>query len=545
MNKIKNIVLAFGCFWVLPLMAEGQQLSEKFIVRDLGDSLYIKAFRSAFDTTGNYYFETMLPGKAAKFAMMTNRKKIAPVFTGGSIAIMPYKAMIADAFFSDSTRRKIYYKNKTGTTIYGPRGGKIREVLDYGHDHIAIELSTGGKSSLYINDSLVNVTDTLKQAWLCSISENGNMLYSVYKNGSYQLFLNHKLIDSAATQFAGININDNGFYIYAKPDNGKYYAHTPSKKFGPLAAVDLADLKGNNAYYFRGCAESQCYVLVNDKMFSGIAEAQIIEEDAATGTAVSRSDELISVEAFSPTDFVFTYNQSKTDGIFLNLNGKVIHTPYSYIGFVAYDKQLGYAYYGIRYDSTIQGDRLYTNVNGKERVMPPLKRKVPSHTQCVSIYPDSASVYYYETKDTVFLYSNGAPLYKPVSAKKFGTWDASSLPLTHTEGLEYFAGLNVEDNSYIVYNNTVSKPLTLINPDYGRLDEPKKGNIVAGDISPLGYYIIIVTGPGKYLLVINNKVYKELEGIDQIFGESACFTPGAVIFYGRKGSSFYEYRVAY
>ena len=536
-------ILLFSFASIIAVPGRCQQPQAKFIVKDAGDSLFLKAFRSTFDTDGNYYFETLISNKGDKFSMVTNKKKHSPVYLNSKIAIIPYKGVISDAFYSDTSHKKIYYKNKNGTKIYGPYAGRIREVLEFGRNNIAMELCVGSKSYLYINDSLVNVTDSLKQHWTCFFSENGNVLYTIYKNDHYRLYVNHQLIDSSSEPFVETSINNNKFYIYGKQEHGKFYAHTSKQKFGPFGAIDYSDLWANNDYYFRGCADSQCYVLINDKMFNGINESFDAIEDPANGNIVYKSDEQMTVEPFDADHFCFTYNQNNDNGTFLNVNGKVTHFDYPLTGLIFYDKSAGYAFYGSKID-TIGLDVTYKNINGKEKKLAPFKkgRHIP---HCLTLSPNGESLYYYETADSIYLYRNDTLLCKPADKKKFLTWDYSVLPQSHAEGLEYFQGINIDGASYLVYNNTVSRKLPMIYPMYNRLDPPQKGSIMAGDISSKGFFLIIYTGPGKYLLIINNKVYKELEGIDDIFGEQSYFTDHSVIFYGLKGSSYYEYKIEY
>ena len=163
MRIILRYTFLLSFLFIVPPSGRSQQLEEHLIVKDQGDSLYLRAFRAAFDTNGNYYFETLLNAKGDKFALTTNKKKHNPVFLGSKISIVPYKGLISDAFFSDTSHKKIYFKNKNGTRLYGPYAGRIREVLEFGRENIAMELCVGSKSYLYINDSLVNVTDSLKQ----------------------------------------------------------------------------------------------------------------------------------------------------------------------------------------------------------------------------------------------------------------------------------------------------------------------------------------------------------------------------------------------
>lgn len=526
---------------VVSFSGYAQQVSEKLIVRDAGDSLFLKAFRAAFDSTGNYYFETLRSSKGDKFALLTNKVKHNPVYWAQNIATTPYKALVADAFYADSTHKKVYYKNKLGTRIYGPYAGKIREVLEYGRDNVAMELCVGSKSHLYINDSMVNEADSLHQLWLCAFSSNGNVLYTVYKKGMFRLYLNHAQVDSSEEMFSEIAVNNNKFYTYVKPLNGKYYVHTPTQKFGPFGIVEYSDLWDNNAYYYRGCADSQCYVLVNGKLYDKIPEAHTNIDETGSGNMVYKSDEQISVQPFAADNYLFAYNQNNDNGTFLNVNGKVSHHNYSYTGFIFSDKKDGYAFYGMRKD-TIGAERTYKNVNGREIKLPSF-RKARYRPRALQVDPNGESLYYYETADSMYLFRDDTLLCKPVNKKKFLVWDASVLPQMHPEGFEYFQGINADGASYIIYNNKLSRPLPLILPKYDRMDEPQPGGIVAGDMNHNGFYIIENTAPGKYLLVINNTIYKELDGIDKIIGDQSYLDEHRLIFYGTKGNGFYQFTV--
>ena len=535
------------CFLLLlaalyPFVAMCQQVEERLILKDPGDSLLIKAFRTAFDSNGNYYFEVPQKGNGDKFNLITNTKKKSTVYWGKSIATSPYKALLADAFFSDTSHKKVYYKNKSGTRLYGPRAGRVRSVLEYGRENIVIELCVGETSSLYINDSLVNVTDSLLQKWLCSFSDNGHVIYMVYHRGVYELYVDYVKKDTSVSPFTDLAINNSGFYIYVKGDNGKFFVHTSLSKYGPLGAVDGGDLWNNGAWFYRGCADSSCYVLVNGKLFNNIPESHSLVEDD-NGVVNYKSDEIITVQPADKNNFLFSYNQNNKDGIFTNVNGKITHHNYSRTSFIFYDKRDSYAFYGSRQDS-FGIDHTFKNINGAEKKLPYYK-KGQAHAQCMQIEPDSSSLYFFTTDDSIYLFRNDTLLCPPASRKKFLQLDASALPQTHPEGNEFFMGFNITDKCYILYNNSLSKPMPLIKPEYDRLEVPHKGSVVAGDLAGHGFFIMVNIGPGKYLLNINNKVYQEMDGIDYIFGDQSYFSDHSLVMFGIKGTSFYEFKVRF
>lgn len=518
-------------------------MEEQLIVRDEGDSLMIKAFRAAFDSSGHFYFETPIKQDGSQFSLITKEKKYNPVRWSQAIATTPYRALVADAFFSDTSMSRVYYKNKLSTRLYGPFAGKVRQVMEYGRDNLAIELCTGSTSRLYINNKMVNEADSLMQKWWCVFSDNGHAMYCILQKGSYNLYLDGTLLDSASAPITDFALNNKQFYTYVKQKDGKFTIHTPARNYGPFGAVSGGDLWNNGAWYYRGCADSQCYVLVNGKLFNDIHESHSWVEDD-NGVMNYQPDELLTVEPKDADNFLFSYNQNNQDGLYINMNGTVSHHNYTRTGYIFYNRENGYAFYGSRPD-TFGLEHTYRNVNGREKKMPYFKNGA-AHAQCLQIGADGSSLYYYSTRDSVYLFHNDSLLCAPASRKRFFEWDAASaLPETHTDGMEFFSGFNITDRCYIAYNNTISRPLPLINPEYDRLELPRKGNIVAGDISANGFFVIVNDGPGKYLLDINNKVYEDLAGIDKIFGDQSYFTSHRLVFYARKGNGFYQYTVKF
>jgi hypothetical protein len=347
--------LHFNRFFIIFIVLFGhltclcQNITEKLIVKDHGDSLLINCYRKAFDSAGHYYYET-LKGRDESFALTTDKKKYPTAYWSKKVALEPYKALLADAFFTDTSHSRIWYKNKMGTRVYGPHAGRVRELLEFGRENIAMELCVGAKSYLYINDTMVNSTDSANQRWLCSFSSNGHVIYSYKHKESYKLFVDGKLVDTSSNPFSDISINNNKFYTYVKGSNSKFYVHTPTKTFGPLGKIDNYDLWNSNAYYFSGCHDSSCYVLVNDKLYGDIPEAHSWSEDPA-GEMEYHSNELITVKVAGPNNFVFTYNRNDEDGFFANVNGTVQPLKYTYIGNLTIDENGNYACYGFKSDT--------------------------------------------------------------------------------------------------------------------------------------------------------------------------------------------------
>ena len=69
------------------------------------------------------------------------------------------------------------------------------------------------------------------------------------------------------------------------------------------------------------------------------------------------------------------------------------------------------------------------------------------------------------------------------------------------------------------------------------------GEIVAGEFSDNGFFAIQKTGSSKYLINVNNKIFKELENVNVLFKDNCFFNGKELIFYGVKGLSFYQFKL--
>jgi len=536
-----------GCMALIGMLGatpnvQAQSIQEHLIVTDNKEGLMNKAFRATFDTSGNYYFETLLKGKGDRFSLLSNSKTFNPVYWDGKVALSKYKAMITDGFFSDSTKKSVYIKNKLGTKVYGPYAGRVRDVLEYGKENMLVDLCIGATSYLYINDSMVNRTDSTKQKYLCAFSNNNHVLYMVYQRNMYRLYHNHKLIDSSNLPFKDLSINDNNHLLYVKQIGANYYIYHNAKTFGPFKSADFGDLWDNDAYYYRGCADTQCYVLVNDKVYT-MPEPYTISEDIQ-GNQLYNSDAQIFVYPHDKNRSAFTYNKLNDENTYLNINGKETKLNYHSVSQISLDQQNNFACWGLRLDQ-LKIERTYKNINGTESKLRIWKKKEGYKPQPLGLDAQGNSTYFYVTRDSIFLYRNDTPLLKPVLKANFLVWDASLMPISEPTGLEQFQGVNADKVGYIVYNGTLSKPFPAINPQYDRYDTATVGSMVTGVINNNGFFVVVCTAPGKYTIDINNTTYTELTGMDRCFPDQSYLTPHEAIFYGQKGNSFYEYRVKY
>jgi len=532
-----TLALGFGC-----LLCHGQQMKQRLIVTDGIDSDLQRAFRACFDTLGHYYFETMTDPHMESYTVITNDSRYAPLYWGYDLAFNKYYSATVNGFYADKSKKTIYYKNQRGTKVYGPARGKIRRFWEGDREQIAIELCVADTSFLYINNTLVNVCDTAQQLWDCSFNATGDALYSFYKNGLFRVYLNGKAIDSAFEPITDLSLNDRQYYTYVKSRFNSYTICTPNNAFGPYkGTVGMNELFSDNNYYFISCYDSAYRIITNKGSHANIISPYYEDVDPVTGKTGHRNTELIMAQN-NHRDLLFTYTQRSADsGIYFSIGADQYRFPYIATSFCFTDKNSRFAFFGTQTD-TYGGEQLYMNINGKQQSM---LRRPGYTTQGVQVTPDGHSLYYLEGQDSEIIYQDGKQMYPAISAKQFERWDEAVLPQNHRDGSEFFQGLNIDTFTLITYNNTVSVRLPRVNLNFNRLAPYQPGNIVAGDINENGFFIVEYVAPGKYLLDINNSFYATISDVDRIFGGQSYLCAHELIFYGTKGSGFYEFCMPY
>jgi hypothetical protein len=101
--------------------------------------------------------------------------------------------------------------------------------------------------------------------------------------------------------------------------------------------------------------------------------------------------------------------------------------------------------------------------------------------------------------------------------------------------------LEYDKQGYFVFNGKFSEPILPILPK--RYDRVQKGDIIAGTFNDYGFFAIQKIDDKKYLININNEIYKELDDVDNIIYKNYFFDDKGLIFYGVKGYSFYQFKL--
>jgi hypothetical protein len=525
-NSINILILILFCF-----TANGQKLTERFILADTGDSLYLNSDKIYFDRQGNYCF---VIEKNDQDYFLTNKDTIGGFYfigsTNGSGAINYTNS------YSDSNDEPFYYKNEKGINIHGSAIGKIESFQTSNtNENIAIVTTFKDSVYYYINGKLVsqNFKDPkkyygLEKDWV-SFSENGNLIYFLKQDSLYKLFANEKLIDSSKFGYSQLAIINNGTYIFAKgkrPEQpiGKYdymfFVHSMDTILGYVRTVWDYELKENGAYYYSGDDNGPDYIVINDKLHKDI-------EYVSNITIIDKKTYLYS----------FGENSKKK----INVNGVIYSHEFDKIFFSSLDKNGNFAFYGMK------DYFLYKFINGQKIIEPLTKHGVRATPLYIS--PTGESIHYFKTDDSIYVYQDEKLLFNPISK------DANFVIRPHKDILPYnfvrgktangnsLFYLEYDNQGYFVFNGKFSNPLIPVKEKNFSKDK-EQGAIVAGEFNDYGFFAIQKVGKHKFLIVVNNKIFKEFDDVDYILSDNYYFDGKSLIFYGVKKLSFYQFNMS-
>ena len=496
-----------------PLYA--QEVEKKMIVHYGEDLNMINAHSVVFNRTGNYCFETRLNNR---YYLLTNFKQY--------LGFAYYKTMNdgnteLEIFYNSPDT--IYYKNMLGTLVYGPIRGDLGAVITgKTENNLATTANRDNKVFYYVNSSLVNVRDladapTHDTDW-CAFSENGHALYYTYKNKKFYLYLNFKVVDSSAERFGHLAVNNDLNYCYSirkevaanKRAAANYQLHIGSKSFGPVSSVLRYHLGAGANYYFAG----EDYVLANDNLASSLQDAG-------------------NILLAEPAGYFYTYK--KDNASYLNCNGKVSKLDYTGI-----------------LKAAIDGDGNYTVVAAKDNGI----YKVTSDKAAVRIDKPGqqltplwldgkgSSVLLYENNDSVWLYKDDEVVTRTAKNTDYRVLRTNDIAYVNAAYTNEVAGVCTSAGCQLVYNSIVSPPL----PAIKKQEKQPDGAMLLSGINEHGFYVIQQTGKDKYVILINNKIMKTIEGVE-FAGRSSmkltnCFlTDKEFIFYARQGGAYYQYKI--
>lgn len=518
----------------------GQTLTERLILTDKKYSTLLKAGSMQFDVNGDYLFEIEKKDNYY-FISKSGKSQAFKLDWGSSIARFKSKKNESQGFYKCSS-----------TTLFGPVIGEdiayFRNPESANSKHVAIPCLLKDSIAIYIDGELklkidtfsnVQMTINSKKAspyaakkkhfesadWM-SLSNNGNYIFTVENNLLYRLYVNGKQIDSSTGKFYQLKINDNGDYTYAKGrkplpgENDKYnymfFIHTKDTALGYVRTVWYCDLKENGAYYYCGDDNGPEYIAINNtvhKNLKSISNITLIDKE----------------------NYLFTYKENGANKI--NVNGKTFNFPFEKIYYPSLDGNGNFSLYGLK------DFFLYKFVNGKQDPDPISKYDVRATP--IYISPTGVSLHYFKTDDSTYLYQDNKLLFPAFSNSK----SFSVRPYSDIMPRDFVFGEANNGNSlcyividtagYLVYNGVFSKPMR---PAPNRSFEEKKiGEIVYGNFSDKGFFVIQKTAKNKFLININNTIYKEVDGIQKILEDSCYFDGKELVFFGIKGLSFYQY----
>lgn len=517
------------CFatW-LALSANSQTLTERLIVEDTPDSLFQKAYNVAFNKEGEYCF---IVEKGDQSYAFTSHDTIGPFNKMNK----EYSLSPGSLFYSkdrdSDPEMPFYYKHKYGTEVYGPIAGSISQFDGNKHGDFCLITFLQDTLHFYINGqetfkcSRQKLTIGGYNGFLFSSNGQHYICYnyintipgdttSKIKNPC-KLYVDGTVIDSSSS-FNNIYINDNEHFIYSKyqPDKSisKYMIsiHKSDTSFSEyFESTKLFNALESGAYYFSGRDLDKYYILINDHLYR----------------ALSHVDDILLLDK---DNYFFTYKKDKKTWI--NVNSKSYLLDFVKILMPTMDSSGNFALYGLK------NYYLYKYVNGEKTSEPLSKYGVRAKPLYIS--PTGESLHYYETHDSTYLYRDDELIFPPISNDSFTVhkyYDFLVINGDYTKGHSLFY-FKYGEKAYWVYDGVISRPIT---PYPEKTHNWYKRN--RGDFTDKGFYTIQQTDEKQYQVIINNKTYVTIEGIDKIVGENRFFDGTSLTFYVIKNNAYYQY----
>jgi len=527
---LKNTTILFFTFLTC-VTSYCQTISERLIITDTKDSVYLHSDKTSFDRNGNYCFTIIENGD--EYFITPNDKIGGYKFIGSTYGIggeINYTNS-----YSDPADKPFYYKNGKGTKVYGTAIGKIEGYQTSNtRENIAIVTTLKDSVFYYINGKKVlsSIKDSKKHYiteddWV-SFSENGNTIYFIKRDDLYFLYVNDRLIESSKFEYTQLAINDSGTYVFAKGKRPEqkidtydymFFIHSMDSVLGHVRTVWDYELKENGAYYYSGEDNGPYYIAINDKLYKNI-------------------NNISNITLLDKNTFMYTYAEEGTTKI--NVSDKIYTHDFEKIFHPSLDTKGNFAFYGLK------DYYLFKYINGKKEDKPISDYSVRATPLYIS--PKGESIHYFKTDDLIYIYQDDKLLFKPISKKN------SFQVLSHKEILpnNFVRGKSENGNSlfyiefdstgYLVFNGVFSKP-TIPVKARSYSEAGSIGEIVAGEYNDHGFFAIQKIGSSKYLLNINNQIYKEIDTVDLIFEKDCFFNGKELIFYGVKGLSFYQFKL--
>jgi hypothetical protein len=247
-------------------------------------------------------------------------------------------------------------------------------------------------------------------------------------------------------------------------------------------------------------------------------------------------DSIENIALIDKNTYLFSFTEAGKRKI--NANGKSFEYDFERIFLPTLDTIGNFACYGLK------DYYLYKFINGKKGKNPISKYNVRPKPLYIS--PTGASLHYFKTDDSIYIYRDEKLILPPISVNSnFGMQFQEDFTFLRSnyevpKNINSLLYLEYNNAGYMIFNGELSKPM----PPFLFKDEDETneiGSIITGGMNDKGFFIIQKIGDRKYLININNSVYQELSGIDNLNDQDCFFDGKSLIFYGTKGRSFYQF----
>ncbi len=496
----------------------------------------------SFDAYGNYCYYTH-NGEEVSGLVLTNTHSYGPFKKNDS-----HKGPVI--FYNEKDKDQ-YIIGKHSGRMCGPIDGEI-DVTSYPfqvrEDNFNFIVSRGDSFGYYINGSLIATTNGFPctNNW-CVYSDKGHALYTIKSGRLNYLYLDEKPIDSAADDYAWLEVDDAGNYRYALGRQVSYisgcgtlekftpYPRSRQKTFAPMTIQSRE---------YTGVNYDSIYVYQNGAGGTFLSSVNRTQWNKARRTVITSQGNPKNNLGYDP--FTGWRDAVKDTSVRIYVNDKPVNLRYTAIFLPCIDSLGNYALFGQR------GYYMYRNINGVEQEQPLSEHGV--RAKPISIDALGNTICYYQTDDSVYVYENDSMFGKCALAQFKLVRQDEIIPIYREEGdmrdhePSLLSGFCLDSICYLVYRNTISPPMRAFE-NYHSGEARIAGDIIYSDITKDGFCVLQKTGNRKYSLLVNNRLIPFPPDADfdtQMWftlTQSFSFTGNEFVFYSKEGSAIYQYKM--
>ncbi|MBX2905382.1 MAG: hypothetical protein KF744_05050 [Taibaiella sp.] len=515
--------------------AFGQDLTEQFIVSETPDSLIFDDDYYGFNADGTFWYLFFMENKG--YIRASSGDTIGPIKNiekKDDLVRFSYgENWEGDGTGSISIYDNWYCSSPQFRKVTGPYYGKVALSI-YGptRDILALTVQDSAATTCFLNGlkiatySPADFVDDYRFAltW-CSCSNDGSVLYCYKQKGKWFARLNDSIIYTSRHKIDYVKVVDSGMYTFKEVllNKKRYY-----RAMWHLNDTQI-EIKSRESFLYLNDEGGYRIQMTPDNTGSSI--------NIINGMYNGPISDSSKVMVKNRHNFLFTM---PGEGVMkLNVNGTVYSLDADEIfATPSFDNRGNFATHGR------QGYYVYKYINGIRANEPLSKYGVRAEPVCIQA--DGTSIHYFRNDDSLYLFRDDELIWTSTLAWQYLRTECYIQeerfdPHWTAHHSDLFVASLVEREFVVIKGNFVPREFLTYYPDSLYFQNTLHGSYGMANGS---VYLITRCGRNRFLLNIDNKFFKEVDGVDEVLKQN-YFSRGKLVFYAIKGRSVYRYEYTY